>query len=40
VVLTPFAGVDTYEEQRWEVTARSVVHRGADRSGDVCLAAE
>ena len=40
VVLTPFAGAGTHEEQRWEVTARSVVYRGGDRSGEICLEAK
>ena len=40
VVLTPFAGVDTHEEQQWEVSAKSVIYRGDDRSGEICLEAK
>ena len=40
VVLTPFAGVDTHEEQQWEVSAKSVIYRGDDRSAEICLEAK
>ena len=40
VVLTPFAGVDRHEEQQWEVTARSIIYRGDDRSDEICLEAK
>jgi hypothetical protein len=43
VVLTPFAGVDTHEEQQWEVSANSIIYRGEDRAADdeekICLEA-
>ena len=34
------AGVDTHEEQQWEVSAKSVIYRGDDRSGEICLEAK
>jgi hypothetical protein len=40
VVLTHFAGVDTYDQQQWKVTASSIVYDGADRTDKICLKAE
>lgn len=40
VVLTHFAGMETYEEQQWKVTANSIMYDGADRTDKICLAAK
>lgn len=40
VVLSHFAGVDTYEQQQWSVTASNIMYDGADRSDEICLMAK